>query len=147
MATAIETATVRRAQALFGGGLRGVAAFGSWARDELSTGSDIDMLIVLAERVPIRRDLYRRWDERPLAWHGHAVEPHFVHLPPLGRRCSGLWAEVATDARLLYEGTERPTLGDHLAAVRDLIARGRLCRRKAHGQPYWTLEAGQDAQR
>lgn len=145
MAKAIEAATVRRAQALFGEDLRGVAAFGSWARDELAASSDIDMLIVLAERVPIRRELYRRWDEQPLAWQGHAVDPHFVQLPAPGRRCSGFWAEVATDAKLLYEDANTPGLGDHLAAVRGLIADGRLRRRTAHGQPYWILPDEPDA--
>lgn len=145
MATAIEAAAVRRAHALFGEALRGVAAFGSWVRDELGDTSDIDMLIVLAERVPIRRELYRRWDEHPLVWRGHMVEPHFVHLPAASHRCSGLWAEVATNAKLLYEGAERPGLGDHLAAVRCRIADGKMERRTAHGQPYWLLERHQSA--
>lgn len=138
MAATVERATVEQAQALFGDAVLGVAAFGSWAKGEMATGSDIDMLIVLAKRVPIRRELYRRWDERPISWHGHAVEPHFVQLPAEGAAPSGLWAEVATTATVLFE--QDAGLAAHLAAVRSLIADGRLCRHVAHGQPYWLLE-------
>lgn len=135
MTATIETAALRQASTLFGDALLGVVAFGSWARQELATGSDLDLLVVLANDVPIRRDLYRRWDEHPLAWRGHEVEPHFVQLPPPQALPSGLWAEVASDGVVLFE--RDASLARHLAATRRLIEAGRLRRHTTHGQPYW----------
>lgn len=128
-------AAVERAAELVGGDLVGVVAFGSWARDELADGSDIDLLVVLAPTTPLTRELYRRWDKAPVAWDGRPVEPHFVHLPPTADPPGGLWPEVALDGIVLFErGLE---LSAHLARVRRAIAAGRLVRRLVHGQPYW----------
>jgi len=128
-------AAVRRAAARFGEDLVGVVAFGSWARGELAEGSDVDLLVVLEERVAITRSLYREWDAEPLRWTGRAVEPCFVHLPGERERVSGLWAEVALDGVVLFERGLR--ISSRLAALRRAIAAGRLVRRSAHGQGYW----------
>lgn len=128
--------TVRRATAFFGESLIGVAAFGSWSRDELSDRSDVDVLIVVGEEVPINRSIYRHWDAEPIAWNDRPIEPHFVHLLEENRRPSGLWAEVAIDGIVLFERDLR--LSSRLVAVRRLLAEGRLCRRVVHGQGYWT---------
>ncbi len=126
---------VSRAAELFDDSLVGVVAFGSWARKELATGSDVDLLIVLDERISLRRGLYRAWDESPLEWEGRRVEQHFVHLPAAGARVAGLWAEVAVDGVVLFErGLQISRL---LVRVRREIADGTLVRRVAHGQPYW----------
>ena len=126
---------IKRAAAVVGEALIAVVAFGSWARGELADSSDIDILIVVDADVPISRSLYRRWDEEPLRWEGHPVEPHFVHLPALDGVPSGLWAEIALDGIVLYQ--RDPTLSQRLVGVRRLQAVGRLRRRTAHGQPYW----------
>ena len=128
--------TVRRVAAMLGDSLVGVVAFGSWARGELTDTSDIDVLIVVGEDVAITRDLYRRWDEDPVAWNGRRVDPHFVHLPAVPRTASGLWAEVATDGVVLFASDLR--LSSTLSAVRRSLAEGRLRRRFVHGQGYWT---------
>jgi predicted nucleotidyltransferase len=123
------------ASRLFEDGLLAVLAYGSWARGEAQRDSDVDLLLVLDPRLPIHRDLYRRWDQRRIAIDGRPVEPHFVALPGRNRSSSGLWAEAALDGIVLFErGRE---VSRWLAHVRREIVAGRLVRRTAHGQPYW----------
>ena len=129
------TEAVNRAVALVGEALLGVAAFGSWARRESGQGSDVDLLIIVEEGFSIGRGLYRSWDESPVFWEGQPVEPHFVHLPPSGTRLSGMWAEVAIDGVVLFE--RGLVLSRRLVEFRQIIASGRLLRRRSHGQPYW----------
>jgi hypothetical protein len=126
---------VSRAAELCGQDLIAVAAFGSWARGELSDGSDVDVLIVVEDRLPLTRDLYRQWDATPLRWRDRPVDAHFVHLPEAGARVAGVWGEVAIDGVVLFE--RGLSLSARLAAVRRDIAAGHIVRRVAHGQPYW----------
>jgi predicted nucleotidyltransferase len=129
--------TVQRAAAVVGGDLEGVVAFGSWARDELHDGSDVDVLVVVDRSTELSRALYSEWDADPVRWHGHRVEPHFVHLPESSRPVVGLWAEVAIDGVVLFtRGFELPRC---LARVRQDIVAERVVRRVVHGQPYWVL--------
>jgi predicted nucleotidyltransferase len=127
---------VTKAAGIFGDALLGVVAFGSWARGEPAVGSDVDLLIVVEDRVELTRDLYRRWDASALHWGGRPVDAHVAHLPPPGAPASGMWAEVAIDGIVLFERGLRLT--EHLVRVRRDIAAGRLVRRMVHGQPYWT---------
>lgn len=133
-----SAAIVTRAAELFAEDLIGVVAFGSWARGEATERSDVDALVVLAERVGLARKLYRDWDEGPVQCDGHPVEEHFVHLPGAEETVAGLWAEVAIDGIVLFD----PALvvSRRLAAIRRDIARGRIVRRTVHGQPYWVSE-------
>ena len=131
--------TVRRAGDLMGESLVGIVVFGSWARGGAAETSDVDILIVVDGAIPITRELYRRWDEAPVAWSGRPVDPHFVHLPPERRTPSGLWAEVAVDGIVLHDPRFR--LFPRLAAVRRALAEGRLRRRTVHGTVYWTEPA------
>jgi len=130
---------MRRAAMVIGESLIGLAAFGSWTREELHDESDIDLLVVVEDKVRLSRDLYLAWDEAPIRWNGHRVEPHFVHLPGSERSTLGLWAEVAVDGIILF--TRDLTLPSRLARVRHDIAAGRIVRRVVHGQPYWTEAA------
>ena len=127
-------ALVSRAAAIVGDGLTGVLLHGSWARGEATPASDVDALVVVEPRTALRRALYRAWDEHRVRWRGRRVDPHFVHPP--GPELSGLWAEAAIDGRVLFDRDGR--LAADLARVRHAIAAGRLVRRTAHGQPYWT---------
>jgi HicB family/Nucleotidyltransferase domain len=129
-------AVVERAAELFDEHLIGVVAFGSWARGEAVASSDVDVLVVVDRGAPIRRDLYRRWDARPLTWDGRQIEPHFVRLSSSETPATGLWAEAAIDGLILFERGAK--LSRRLAEVRRAIVAGRLVRRVAHGQPYWT---------
>ncbi len=126
---------VQRASARFGTALRGIVVFGSWARDELADGSDLDLLVIVDDEVSIVRDLYRAWDGEPLSWEGRRVEAHFVHLPGPGEPLTGLWAEAALDGVVLFE--HDLTVSKRLAEVRRRIVAGELARRRVHGQPYW----------
>ena len=129
------TAVVEQAAALFGGDLLGVVAYGSWARGEALSTSDVDVLVVVEPSAPLTRELYRRWDATPLTWDGRPVEPHFVHLRGAGEPTTGVWAEAAVDGIVLLErGTG---VSARLAQARRDIVAGRLVRRIVHGQPYW----------
>lgn len=130
------TAAVERAAHLFGPRLIGVAAFGSWARGELSESSDVDLLVCVESSVALTRALYRRWDERPTTWNERTLEPHFVHLPESEARLSSVWAEVALDGVVLFERDFH--ISSKLVQVRHEILSGRFVRRVVHGQPYWT---------
>ena len=130
---------MERAASQVGEALWGVVAFGSWARQELSQGSDVDILIVVEDSFPIDRGAYRAWDDAPLSWEGHPVEPHFVHLPQRDGRLSGIWAEVAVDGVVLFE--RGGVVSRRLAEVRHRIVSGEIARRLSHGQSYW-VEVG-----
>lgn len=132
-------AVVDRAGSILGEFLMGVVAFGSWARGDESASSDLDVLLVVGEEVSIARGLYRSWDEgSALAWDGHEVTPHFVHLPSGSEGVSGLWAEVALDGLVLFE--RELTVSRYLAHVRRRVLRGELSYRVAGGHPYWVHE-------
>lgn len=126
---------VERAAATVDADLVGVVVYGSWARGEAASGSDVDVLVVVDREVPVVRALYRRWDEEPVCWEGRRVEPHFVHLPEAGERASGTWAEVAIDGIVLFD--RALTVSRALVRLRRLIVEGGLVRGEAHGQPYW----------
>lgn len=128
---------VARATEQFGEKLVGVLVFGSWARGDLGTESDVDLLVVVDPEVPIVRSLYRAWDDAAgaLTWDGRRLEVHFVSLPDLDDGPSSLWAEAALDGIVLFDrGFE---LSRSLIAVRRRIAGGAVRRRRVHGQPYW----------
>jgi len=129
-------AVVVRALQLLEGSLVGVVVHGSWTGGEAKDGSDIDVLMVVDERVSVDRDLYRRWDaEGALAIDRHPADVHFARLPSGAETVSPLWAGIATDGFVVFERDRR--VSRLLAQVRGRIASGRLVRRVIHGQPYW----------
>ena len=131
---------VGRAHSILGEALLGVLVFGSWARGKPSWESDLDILLIAADELPISRSLYRQWDDGPaLEWDGHVVEPHFVHLLADGETPSGLWAEVAMDGLVLFE--RRLAVSRTLAGVRRRILEERVSHRVVHGNPYWVRES------
>ena len=81
----------------------------------------------------INRELYRRWEAVSLA--EDRVEPHFVTLPGLDERVSGLWAEVSLDGLIICD--RGFAVQRYLRHVRQLIADGRLVPKRMHGQNYW----------
>lgn len=130
---------VRRAAQLFSGGLVGVLAFGSWAREELAQSSDVDVLVVVEPSFAITREQYRTWDAEPICWDSHPVEAHFVHLPDRRGRVSGIWAEAAVDGAVLFD--RDLSLSRRLVDIRRRIVAGEIVRRWVHGQPYWVEAA------
>jgi hypothetical protein len=129
-----------RVSRVVGDQLLGVVVHGSWARGRATASSDVDLLVVVSHDLPLSRDLYRAWDQAPVAWEGHPVEPSFVHLPDPSEIPSGLWAEIAMDGIILFE--RELQVSRWLIRVREFIANGELLRRVAHGQPYWVHEKG-----
>jgi predicted nucleotidyltransferase len=132
-------ASVERALDQFGTALVAVIVYGSFARGDATDRSDVDLLIVVDAAVPLTRALYRDWDIQAVEWDGRHVDPHFTHLSGSRHTAPGSWCEAAIDGVVLYERTGAVT--HHLAAVRGDIAAGRLVKRSAHGQPYWTVAA------
>ncbi|NIT87704.1 MAG: toxin-antitoxin system HicB family antitoxin [Gemmatimonadetes bacterium] len=130
---------IRKVVDAVGDALVGIVAFGSWARREMTDISDVDLLVIVEDRLPIRRDLYREWDASPLSWDSHRVEPHFVHLPSPEDDISGLWAEAAVDGVVLFERDLR--ISRRLVEIRREIVAGRIERRECHGHPYWVRAA------
>ncbi len=130
---------VDRLLARFEDGVLGVLIYGSCVRGDATATSDVDLLVVVDRSVPLTRALYRDWDVDPPAWDDRSVDPHFVHLPVDRRAMPGAWCEAAIDGVVLFERDGAVTR--HLAAVRRAIGEGRLVRRSAHGQPYWTVAA------
>lgn len=128
-------ALVERAASWLGDELVGVVAFGSWARGEAGPASDVDVLVVVDAKRRVTRALYREWDEAPLSWHEHPVEPHFVHLPG-SANVGTLWAEAAIDGIVLFERALEVSRA--LANIRRQVALGKLVRKLLHGQPYWS---------
>ena len=129
-------AVVSWATDAFGDAVAGVIAYGSWARGETTGDSDVDVLIVLDASVGLTRDIYRRCDGATLLWDGHPVQLQIVHMPSADRAAGGLWPEIALDGMMLFERGFH--VSRRLVAIRRAIADGRLVRRTAHGQPYWT---------
>ncbi len=128
---------IRRAVALCGDRLTGVVAFGSWARDQLADGSDVDILVIVDGA--ITRALYTLWESEPIDWDSRPVQAHFVHLPEPRARISGLWAEAAVEGVILYD--RDLSVARRLVEIRRRIVAGEIIRREIHGQPYWVEAA------
>lgn len=137
LAAAAEVVLPIRAR--LGADLIGVIVHGSFARGELAAGSDVDLLVVLDDRVAITRKLYRDWEGVLPAWDGREVDLHFVHLPKPAAAVTGSWAEAAVCGIVLFD--RDLAVSRRLIAIRGRIASGELVRRMAQGQPYWVHEA------
>ena len=131
----VRTLVIERARAVFGDRLLGVVVVGSWARGDAAAASDIDVLIVVDPATPLTRDLYRTWDETPLALEGRAIDVHFLHPSGHGAPPTAVWCEAAVDGLVWHDRDGRIT--SRLAEVRRAIADGRVVRAFMHGQAYW----------
>jgi hypothetical protein len=122
----------------------GLVLFGSAARSETYTDSDIDLLIIIPNEILLTRDLYRRWEDcmerlqshQPqFADHWRKLSPQFVHLPSGVHEMGSLWFESAIDGILLFESNFE--ISHFLQRVRLEILEGRVKRAYSHGHPYW----------
>lgn len=119
--------------------LIGVIAHGSWVRGEARASSDIDVMVVVDAGLPLTRGLYRDWDRATPTLLGRPLDAHFVHLPADPSHPSSVWCEIAVEGLLLSD--RDGAIAGALIEVRRAMAQGRLVRRTAHGQPYWTVAA------
>jgi predicted nucleotidyltransferase len=117
--------------------LLGVILFGSTARGEARSTSDIDLLIVVSSDLPLNRRLYALWDEH-LSEENYS--PHFVHLPENIDSAGSIWYEAAVDGIVLYEKGRQ--LSRFLGRIRRKIVSGGVERRVAYGHPYWINSRG-----
>ena len=127
-----EAEWVAVASDVLGDKLVGVALFGSTARGEETSNSDIDLLIVCESSVPLSRALYSSWDH---AIEDATINPHFVHVPDQVFAAGSLWYEIAIDGIILFENGRR--VANFLRSVRKAIADGEIERRNAYGHGYW----------
>ena len=128
---------VDAARLVVGDDLEGVALFGSEARGEARESSDVDLLVVVADRLELSRKLYRGWDNR--SGMDRRVSPHFVHLPSSVLEAGSIWYETAMDGIILFERDR--SISSFLQSIRRAIADGHVRRGYAHGHPYWVKEA------
>ena len=127
-----ENEWVRHASAVVGDDLIGLVLFGSSARGEATANSDIDLLVVTAPTIPLRRRLYAAWDSNSSDL---TVNPHFVHVPDNVLSAGSLWYEVAIDGIILLE--QRRQITDFLRKIRTAIADRTIERKDAYGHAYW----------
>ena len=132
-------AVLAQAARVAAGHLLGVIAHGSWVRGEARDSSDIDVMVVVDRALPLTRSLYAASDAAPPMWEGRPVDAHFVHLPRPAGRASSVWCELAVEGLLLSD--RDGAVSAALIDVRRAIADGRVVRKTAHGQPYWTEAA------
>lgn len=106
----------------------GLVLFGSKARGDYHDNSDIDLLVVVSNQIPITRDLYRKLDSLDFAL-------HFAHMPdsPLGT--GSIWLECAVDGKVIVDPSQN--IGKMLSKLRTLFAEGKVVRKETHGQWYW----------
>ena len=117
--------------------LSGLVLFGSYARGDTHTESDMDLLIILKSHIHPNRNQYKLWDKisenLPII-----LSPHFVSLPLHHQDVGGLWYEVALDGTILWE--EDKKISSILREIRHKIAEGSIIRKTANGHPYWIKE-------
>jgi predicted nucleotidyltransferase len=119
--------------ASFGSEVMGLVVFGSFARQEATDASDIDLLVVFKSGAVINRGRYTQLEKQsPI---DEKIETHLVSLPAFADRVSGLWAEVSLDGVIIFDRDF--SVHRYLTHVRRLIAEEKVTRRRAHGQNYW----------
>lgn len=119
----------------FGDSLLGIVLFGSRVEGKTTDQSDWDLLIVLAEDLPIKRSLYSWWDGLKIDFKSGTVNPHFVHLPQVPDSAGGLWLEVALHHKIIYE--QEGKLSSELQKIFQMIQQGKVIRHFSNGHPYW----------
>lgn len=119
--------------------LIGILLFGSAARGEQTSASDIDLLLVLSPSTPLNRNLYSEWDRFAATLSskfGKKISPQFTHLPKNYDTAGSIWYEAAIDGIILWE-KERAHISSFITKVRKAMAEGKITRKESHGHPYW----------
>jgi predicted nucleotidyltransferase len=120
--------------------LIGIVMFGSTARGEARDSSDIDLLLVVDQSLPLTRKLYQIWDDcistlQTSSEISAQLSPQFVVLPREPANAGSLWFETAIEG-LIWMDTDFK-IERFLAQIRMAIVRGEIRREVSHGHPYW----------
>ncbi len=122
----------------------GLIVFGSYTREETTKSSDIDVLVVLDDKVNITRSLYKDWEvnleSKVRDLFTMEVSPHFANLSSNNKLYNNinpgsLWLEIAFEGKILWE--KKDVVSKMIRKIRLLIAEGIYQRRISHGHPYW----------
>lgn len=120
---------------LFKHNLLGIVLFGSYVRGEPRKSSDIDLLIVLAKEIEIKRSLYHLWDDKIEHKMGSIYSPQFTHLPKDYNSISSLWLEVGLEGEIAYDPLG--VIKKEIFKIKSEISSGKYRRKLTHGHPYW----------
>jgi len=132
--SAEQQAVLLAIQSVFGNRLEGVILFGSVVRNEQRKNSDIDLLVVLKNDVPIDRSLYKNWDEKIAPNINQKYNPQFSHQP-VPEAASSLWLEVSLEGEILLD--IQGNLDQVLRKIRIEISENHYKRKISQGHPYW----------
>lgn len=122
-----------KAKKLFKDSLKAIIVFGSYARGDNTSESDIDVLLVLDCK--INRELYSRWDMEEDQVSNLSI--HFSALPK--QSLSGFWCEIALEGVTIFD--KDLSVSRFLIALRNKILSGEFVARYSHGHRYWSLAA------
>jgi len=111
----------------------GIVMFGSWARGEATAASDIDVLVVLANEIPISKQLYTEIDR--VLGTDSSLSIALVNSPNQQTRPGSIWLEVAQDGIVVFD--KEYQIARTLGRIRRSISSGMAIRRETHGQGYW----------
>lgn len=130
---------LKNLQEKFRGALVSLLAFGSRVSGQTTSASDLDLLIVLDDTIPIERTLYSWWEERISHNEDFEISPHFVHLPKQAMDAGSLWFEVALNHRTSWDPKFEATR--FIEKIRRFISEDKIRRYWSHGHPYWVRTA------
>jgi predicted nucleotidyltransferase len=132
----IKATVVPKLKMSFGKQLVGVVAFGSQVAGKATLNSDLDILIVLDERVSIKRKLYEIWDNFNID-NDPEITPHFVNFAKSAKpiKSSGLWLEIALNHKILFE--QKSQITNHFSRLQKCLANDEVRRYFSNGHPYW----------
>ena len=115
--------------------LKAVIIFGSWARGDQTSESDLDVLVVLDSKIKITRKLYTEWEEfnfKDVSLPDN-LSIHFSQVP--SQSLSGFWCEIASDGIVIFDvGLQ---VSRFLINLREKILSGQYSARFSHGHRYW----------
>ncbi len=121
------------AKNIFSDSLKSIILFGSYARGDHTSESDIDILLVLDKKVKITRKLYSQFDE--VSSFSDKVSIHFVTVPDIADSLSGLWCEIALEGIVLFD--RDLYVSRLLIVLRKRIMEGEYESKFSHGHRYW----------
>lgn len=128
---------IEQAQLVWSSNLVGIVLFGSQAREDTYSTSDVDLLLVI-KGIPVSRNLYRQWDELIDDNDTPQVNPHFVALPQDEKLAGSLWLEVAHEGILMWESNK--IVSSLMLKIKNTIKKNKFKKAHAHGHAYWVRE-------